>query len=62
MIVSLSTYRNSMNVRSFSGRDCTRKSTEKNGPRFTYDMMSSEESGNESEGQEECIIVKALPW
>lgn len=27
-----------------------------------YDMMSSEKSGNESEGQEECIIVKALPW
>ena len=27
-----------------------------------YDMMSSEESGEESEGQKECIVVKTLPW
>ena len=27
-----------------------------------YDMMSSEESSEEAEGQKDCIIVKILPW
>ena len=27
-----------------------------------YDMMSSEESGDESQGQKDCIVVKTLPW
>ena len=27
-----------------------------------YEMMSSEESGEESQGQKDCIIVKSLPW
>ena len=27
-----------------------------------YEMMSSKESGEESQGQKDCIIVKSLPW
>lgn len=26
------------------------------------EMMSSEESGEEAEGQKDCIVVKILPW
>ena len=40
-----------------------RKIIERSGPKFcVMKIMSSEENGEETEGQKDCIVVKVLPW